>query len=263
MAADGDSDRVGIQEGNLKMMCGSFYIAKDRESRLQGDDCHFICEEMQTIGVADGVGGWSKRGVDAGVYARELINNSLLATLTQPLSQVDPMKVLDEASVKTRAAGSSTACIITLHKDNMLHAVNMGDSGFMVIRQGAAVYKSPIQQHSFNHPYQLGNCANCDKPRQAQVMKLAVEAGDVIIAGTDGLFDNLSESQILETAATGMAQGLHPEDVAWQVAERAYQISMDKKAVTPFTQSSKMAGKHYTGGKQDDITVVVSCILHT
>ncbi|GMI95523.1 hypothetical protein like AT4G16580 [Hibiscus trionum] len=263
MAADTDTDRVGIREGELKMMCGSFYIAKDRGSKPQGDDSHFICEEMQTIGVADGVGGWTKRGVDAGKYARELINNSLLSTLTQPLAQVDPMKVLDEASVKTKAAGSSTACIITLHKDNMLHAVNMGDSGFMVIRGGAAVYKSPIQQHSFNAPYQLGNGAKCDKPRKAQVIKFAVEEGDVIIAGTDGLFDNLSESQILETAAKGIEQGLHPEDVAWQVAQRAYQISMDKEAVTPFTQASKTAGISHIGGKQDDITVIVSSILRT
>ncbi|XVF12943.1 hypothetical protein REPUB_Repub08aG0163700 [Reevesia pubescens] len=220
------------------MISGSFYIAKDRNSRPQGDDSHFICEEKQTIGLADGVGGWSSQGVDAGVYARELMNNSLLAILTQPDRQVDPMK-------------------------QMLHAVNMGDSGFMLIRQGVAIYQTPIQQHSFNYPYQLGNSANSNKPWQAQVIKLAVEPGDVIIAGTDGLFDNLSERQILEAAATGIEQGLHPEEVAWPVAQQAYHISMDREAVTPFTQASMMAGKSHIGGKQDDITVIVSRILGT
>ncbi|KAE8671769.1 Detected protein of unknown function [Hibiscus syriacus] len=122
------------------------------------------------------------------------------------------MKVWDEAFCEDKAAGSSTACIITLHKDNMLHAVNIGDSGFMVIGQAAAIYRSPIQQHSFNFPYQLGNCANCGKPPQAQVIKVAVEAGDVIVAGTDGLFGNFSESQISETVVTGIKRGLHPED---------------------------------------------------
>ncbi|KAE8671770.1 putative protein phosphatase 2C 55 [Hibiscus syriacus] len=246
------------------MMSGSSYIAKDSDLGSQGEDSHFICEEMHTIGVADGVGGWQMRGIDAGIYARQLMNNSLLATLTQahPHNQIDPMKVLDEAFAKTQAAGSSTACIITLHEDNMLHAVNMGDSGFMVIRQGAAIYRSPIQLHSFNFPYQLGNGANYGKPLQAQVMKVAVEAGDVIVAGTDGLFDNLTENQISETAVTGIERGLHPEDVAWQVAQRAYDVSMDKKAMTPFTQDSKMAGKWYIGGKRDDITVIVSCLLH-
>ncbi|XVE58091.1 hypothetical protein DITRI_Ditri04bG0142600 [Diplodiscus trichospermus] len=245
------------------MLSGSFYIAKDRDSRPQGDDSHFICEEKQTIGLADGVGGWSSQGVDAGLYARELMNNSLLAILTQPGRQVDPMKVLNEAFRKTKAEGSSTACIITLQEGNILHAVNMGDSGFMLIRQGAAIYKSPIQQHSFNFPYQLGNCANSNKPWQAQVIQLAVEPGDVIIAGSDGLFDNLSESQILETAAAGIEPGLHPEEVAWAVAQQAYHVSMDKEAVTPFMQASIMAGKGHIGGKRDDITVVVSRILDT
>lgn len=71
----------------------------------------------------------------------------------------------------------------------------------------------------------------------------------------------MSESQILETAATGIEQGLHPEEVAWSVAQQAYRVSMDAEAVTPFTQASIMDGKGHVGGKQDDITVIVSCIL--
>ncbi|OMO79820.1 phosphatase 2C (PP2C)-like protein [Corchorus capsularis] len=256
------ADRVGAQKGNLMMLSGSFYISKERSSRPQGDDSHFICEEKQTIGLADGVGGWNSKGIDAGIYARELMNNALMAILTQPDRQVDPMTVLSEAYSKTKALGSSTACIITLKDDNMLHAVNMGDSGFMLIRGGVVIYKSPIQQHSFNFPYQLGySSGNADRPSQAEVIKLGVEPGDVIIAGTDGLFDNLSEDQILEAAARGIEQGLDPEDVAWPVAQRAYNVSMDGQAVTPFMQASTLAGKRHTGGKQDDITVIVSRIL--
>ncbi|XP_039014625.1 probable protein phosphatase 2C 80 [Hibiscus syriacus] len=174
-------------------MSGSFYKSKYSDLGSQDEDNHFICDEMQTIGVADGVSGWGMRGVDAGIYARQLINNSLLATLTKT-HPIDPMKVLDEAFAKMKAVGCSRACIISLHKDKMLHAVKMGDSGFMVIGQGAAIYRS-------------------------LVIKVVVQAGDVIVAGTDGLFDNLSESQISETAVTGIERGLHPEDVAWQVAQ--------------------------------------------
>lgn len=36
-----------------------------------------------------------------------------------------------------------------------LHAINLGDSGFMVIRDGCTVLKSPVQQHDFNFTYQL------------------------------------------------------------------------------------------------------------
>ena len=36
-----------------------------------------------------------------------------------------------------------------------LQAVNVGDSGFLVLRNGHLVFKSPVQQHTFNLPYQL------------------------------------------------------------------------------------------------------------
>ncbi|KAE8710784.1 Detected protein of unknown function [Hibiscus syriacus] len=227
MAAD--SDRIGIQEEKLTMMSGSFYIAKYGDLGSQGEDSHFICEEMQTIGVADGVGGWRMRSVDAGIYARQLMNNSLLAT---------PLRLIHTVSHESLNVFSyvDAACC------------NIGDSGFMVIRQGAAI--------------QITNSAILFQ-FSISVIKVAVEAGDIIIAGTDGLFDNLYESQISEIAVTGIEQSLHPGDVAWQVAQQAYNISMDKKAVTPFTQDSKMAGKWRIGGKRDDITVIVSCILHT
>lgn len=37
----------------------------------------------------------------------------------------------------------------------MLHAANLGDSGFLVLRDGDVVFRSRPQQHSFNFPFQL------------------------------------------------------------------------------------------------------------
>ena len=42
----------------------------------------------------------------------------------------------------------------------MLHFENVGDGGFVLIRGGKIVYKSPVQEHKFNCPYQLGNTAD-------------------------------------------------------------------------------------------------------
>ena len=36
----------------------------------------------------------------------------------------------------------------------MLHAANLGDSGFMVLRGKRVVFRSRTQQHQFNFPYQ-------------------------------------------------------------------------------------------------------------
>lgn len=96
------------------MVCGAFYIPKGKSSKPQGDDAHFICEEKNTFGVADGVGGWSKSGVDAGQYARELMANCVKEIENAEKGEVDPRRVLDEAYRNTNAEGSSTACILTL-----------------------------------------------------------------------------------------------------------------------------------------------------
>ena len=96
------------------MVAGSFYIPKCDKLKPLGDDAHFICADQQTIGVADGVGGWAKKGVDPGEYARELMANSVISIKDQPEGLIDPMSVLNEAFLNTEAKGSSTACILTL-----------------------------------------------------------------------------------------------------------------------------------------------------
>lgn len=120
-------------EPSLKMLAGSCYIPKYNKSKPLGEDSHFICAEKQTFGVADGVGGWAKKGIDPGEYARELMDNAVFAIEDQPIGGVNPMAVLNEAFLNTEAQGSSTACILTL-KGNVLHSVNIGDNGFVLIR---------------------------------------------------------------------------------------------------------------------------------
>ena len=66
--------------------------------------------------------------------------------------------------------GSSTACILALEGDT-LHAANLGDSGFMVVRRNKMLFKSRSQQHQFNFPFQLGRGGRVpfDSPSDAEV----------------------------------------------------------------------------------------------
>ena len=50
-----------------------------------------------------------------------------------------------------------------------LHAINLGDSGFIVIRDGCTVFRSPVQQHDFNFTYQLESGNGGDLPSSGQV----------------------------------------------------------------------------------------------
>ncbi|CAH8336539.1 unnamed protein product [Eruca vesicaria subsp. sativa] len=246
---------------SLKLVSGSFYLPHPEKEATGGEDAHFICDEEQVIGVADGVGGWAEVGVNAGLYSRELMSYSVSAIREQAKgSSVDPFMVLEKAHSQTNAQGSSTACIIAL-TDKGLHAINLGDSGFTVVRDGTTVFQSPVQQHGFNFTYQLGSGnSGGDLPQSGQVFMIDVEAGDVIVAGTDGVYDNLYNEDITGVVVSSVRAGLDPKATAQKIADLARARALDKKRQSPFATAAQEAGYRYYGGKLDDITAVVSFV---
>ena len=90
---------------------------------------------------------------------------------------------------KQQIIGSSTACLMMLsHSDLKLYTANIGDSGFLVLRQGEVVHRSQEQQHYFNTPFQLSlpptelqSEVLSDQPESADQHAFPVEDGDVIL----------------------------------------------------------------------------------
>jgi len=253
------SDEKSPAPHKLKLLSGSCYLPHPAKEATGGEDGHFICIDEQAIGVADGVGGWADHGVDAGLYAKELMSKSMSAIKDEPEGAIDPSRVLEKAFIGTKARGSSTACIITL-KEQGLHAVNLGDSGFIVVRDGRTVLKSPSQQHDFNFTYQLESGGSSDLPSSADVFHYSVAHGDVIIAGTDGLFDNLYDNEITAVVVEALRSGLGAQGTAQKIAALARERAQDKHRQSPFAAAAQEAGYRYYGGKLDDITVVVSYV---
>ncbi|KAM0942323.1 putative protein-serine/threonine phosphatase [Dioscorea sansibarensis] len=108
----------------LKMEAGWSYFPKPKKKRKNGDDAMFVCEEVMIAGVADGVGGWAKQGIDPGEYARELMARSEGVVRRRACGQevkgsdgkqLEPFAVLSEAYHGATASGASTACIVALH----------------------------------------------------------------------------------------------------------------------------------------------------
>ncbi|XP_073153379.1 probable protein phosphatase 2C 55 [Henckelia pumila] len=245
----------------LLMVAGSSYLPKQNHSKPLGEDAHFILQEAKSMGVADGVGGWSTRGIDAGEYSRELMHNVVEAIINRSTGGVGPKSVLEEAFSKTEAEGSSTACILTLD-GRTLRAANVGDSGFLVMRGGKIAYTSPTQHHRFNSPYQLGKTSRCDTPGVAEEIAVPVQTYDVIIAGTDGLFDNVFPEDIEDVVNRFLTEDLnHPDLVAWALAEVARHISLFQHVCTPFQAAACRTGLKYRGGKYDDVTVVIAYVV--
>lgn len=81
-----------------------------------------------------------------------------------------------------------------------------------------------------------------------------------MVAGTDGLFDNLYNSEVTAVIVHAIRAGLGPQVTAQKIAALARQRAQDQNRQTPFSTAAQEAGFRYYGGKLDDITVVVSYI---
>lgn len=95
-----------------------------------------------------------------------------------------------------------------------------------------------------------------------QVFKIPVVAGDVIVAGSDGLFDNLYNKEIAAIVGDAVKDGLNPGAMAEKIAAVARVRALDRKCRSPFSAAALQAGFAYYGGKLDDLTVVVSYVCN-
>ncbi|KQK17902.1 hypothetical protein BRADI_1g37500v3 [Brachypodium distachyon] len=249
-------DLMEFPEVALKLQPGSCYL------RDHDEDAHFIRADPGVIGVADGVGSWRAKGVDAAAFSRALMANARAQVDSAvPGTPVCPYKLLERAYEQTVAAstpGSSTAVIVSL-SGRVLRWAYVGDSGFALFRRGRMVHRSQPQQASFNCPYQLGAWGN--KVGEAAVGQIAVKDGDVLVVGSDGLFDNLFDSAIQQIVRMCGELKFSPKMVADILAGNAY-CNARSNQDSPFSAASRQQqGTSFTGGKQDDITVVVAYIV--
>ncbi|KAG7545221.1 PPM-type phosphatase domain [Arabidopsis suecica] len=221
------------------------------------EDAYFI-SHRNWIGIADGVSQWSFEGLNKGVYAYELMSNceKIISDETAKIS--DPVQVLHRSVSETKSSGSSTALIAHLD-NNELHIANIGDSGFMVIREGTVLQNSSPMFHHFCFPLHITQ--GCDVLKLAEVYHVNLEEGDVVIAATDGLFDNLYEKEIVSIVCRSLEQSLEPQKIAELVAAKAQEVGQSETERTPFADAAKEEGYDgHKGGKLDAVTVIVSLV---
>lgn len=168
------------------------------------------------------------------------------------------------------------------------------DSEQMQLPGVRVVYRTAEQQHSFNCPYQLcrlpeptdfarleaegfgklvravqkSRTTDHDVPSSANVDSFKVQAGDLILAGSDGVFDNLFDQEIclligcmaMAPSHEGTSWRPYPARIANAIALAAQHRSKDGSARTPFGQNAHEAGVHHVGGKVDDISIIAAWV---
>lgn len=151
-----------------------------------GEDAYLVTDDFAVIAVADGVGGWNKKGVDPALFSNELVKHfkeqyhnlrhigshlkleSLDAKPT-PTKDISLKELLVESVKRTKSIGTSTFVSAMIdHEESVLYGLNLGDSGYLLLRPVTLkpdqdgllpydlLFKTQEQQYKFNHPYQCG-----------------------------------------------------------------------------------------------------------
>jgi protein phosphatase PTC7 len=94
--------------------------------------------------------------------------------------------------------------------------------------------------------------------------KRKVKPGDLIIAGSDGLFDNLHDHEIVDMVAEHESiSSKTAEELANTLFSKASEFAGSKTKKTPWAEAAaKEYGVKDKGGKPDDITAVVAFVGH-
>eukprot|EP00199_Chlamydomonas_sp_CCMP681_P002432 CAMPEP_0119108012 /NCGR_PEP_ID=MMETSP1180-20130426/12991_1 /TAXON_ID=3052 ORGANISM="Chlamydomonas cf sp, Strain CCMP681" /NCGR_SAMPLE_ID=MMETSP1180 /ASSEMBLY_ACC=CAM_ASM_000741 /LENGTH=385 /DNA_ID=CAMNT_0007093571 /DNA_START=92 /DNA_END=1249 /DNA_ORIENTATION=- len=280
----------------LAWACAVSYLPHPDKVHYGGEDAYFVSDVGGgAMGVADGVGGWAESGVNPADYSRLLMKiacaylegkdqfaNDGVDRHESPL--IDPRGALNAAHENTKVPGSATACVMQLDPvTNTLEAANLGDSGFVVIRNGAVVAKSRPLQHYFDCPLQFGAYPEfveaTDTADMADTYSIPLASGDVIVAGSDGLWDNLYQTEITALVPRNANELQRSAD---SISTAARRHAGDSEFASPYTREAlaqgldlpwweKLAGMHIkrtglhlkqlTGGKMDDITVMVALVM--
>ena len=84
--------------------------------------------------VTDGVGGWARKLVDAGGFTKEYVKH--IAEMYDRGEYTTLKDLLDNASKRTKARGSSTCVMAELREEEptVLKTCNLGDSGYLLVR---------------------------------------------------------------------------------------------------------------------------------
>ncbi|WWD19300.1 hypothetical protein CI109_103758 [Kwoniella shandongensis] len=251
------------------------------------------------IALSDGVGGWGDR-VDPSLFSQSLCYHYALSARSlaaQSTESVDPQDVLRKGykavlGDKAVSAGGGTLVGMRLDEEGGGRFVNLGDSGYAIIRNDQVKYISKPQTHFFNCPVQLSKVPSSmrqmgiihDSPDSADVESHELEIGDMVVLFTDGLSDNLPVQHLplLSSALTRVLDS--PNNTHLSPAERDAErarlfadmlVGYGRMAMartgeedggkgwkTPFEIEAKkmMPQWGWKGGKIDDITVITAVV---
>ncbi|KAL2477485.1 putative protein phosphatase 2C BIPP2C1 [Forsythia ovata] len=118
-----------------------------------------------------------------------------------------------------------------------------------------------VLKHSVDRTHSPGSSTILVAYFDGQEYRVDLEEGDVIITATDGLFDNLYDQEISSIVLASLDSDKRLEEIAELLATQAQEVGRSASSRSPFADAAQAAGYvGYTGGKLDDVAVIVSVV---
>ncbi|KII72835.1 Protein phosphatase PTC7 [Thelohanellus kitauei] len=247
--------------------------------KLFGEDATFLnlSPRLSFFGVADGVGGYNKYGIDPSFFSFTLMKFCLLASsqfISDYQAGAQSQKIVNEAyntliNLNDPVLGGSTILVASFdHQTGNLNVCNLGDSKLLILRNLENVFSTDSQQHYFNCPYQLGSEPRSDKlvrlmirPGMAQVADIELKEGDMVIIASDGFFDNVFFREIIPIVDL-TKDGQNSYECCKSLLKMAREFAFDEHRQSPFSvECYKETKSRYDGGKKDDITLIFAIVV--
>lgn len=174
------------------------------------------------IGVADGVGGLPA-GESASTAALEALGDALADLPDDLPEQTLRNAVLDgfeaaHAVIRSSPSGGATTLVVVEIRRGHLRTYNAGDSAILVVGADGEVKLQTVAQSPVGYALESGlfderealahesrnvifNCLGLDRLHVDLSTPTPIAPGDTVLVGTDGLFDNLTQDELVRTVA--------------------------------------------------------------
>mmetsp|Transcript_7965 Transcript_7965/g.16692 ORF Transcript_7965/g.16692 Transcript_7965/m.16692 type:complete len:414 (-) Transcript_7965:119-1360(-) len=270
--------------------------------RMGYKDADATLTSPMLLGVCDGVSQLEEFNMDPSLLPNELLRTCEELAMMQlmpdmPVSPQDayrgPISLLKEAYEETESYGSTTVLLAALDNGTRIHGklhpmiavLSIGDCELLMLRRTngrheelEAVFHTEMQRIDYNvqTPLQLARVdgridEDFDESIALEVIEkgsavhcVSAYEGDILVLGSDGVFDNLFLdeiveicNEILQPSKTGAFAPMLPSMLS-QVAQRIVKESHGKSDAKGGQFVDTPIGK---GGKVDDTSVVVAEIV--
>lgn len=174
------------------------------------------------LGICDGVSGVQALGLSPAQLPVELLSKCL-QVIEERISRAGTgllpaegdgqwiIEILKEAYDETTSLGATTALLAALEDGQRLVVANVGDCGLLLLRpvpyqssRLTSEFRTVPLRYDVNRPVQIARLAHVSDAevhlviQGAAIDTVSCQAGDLLVLGSDGIFDNLKDEDIVQ-----------------------------------------------------------------